>query len=64
MAIEVICSDSDCGFRVGDRYFAQKRRFTAGVCPRCARNVRIVDSSNLETITGAQMSATGEITVG
>lgn len=33
-----------CGFRVHARYFEQKQRFTAGLCPRCGAPVRIVEA--------------------
>lgn len=42
-----------CGFYTHSDYFSQKKRFTAGVCPKCSGPVDIVDSDTRAPIAGA-----------
>jgi len=37
------CLRQNCGFVVHDRYFADKPRFTPGICPACGGNLHVVD---------------------
>lgn len=43
-AVQVICGRiTPCGFRVGPRYFVEKRhKFVPGICPRCGGPLSIV----------------------
>lgn len=37
------CVSTTCAFVVHDRYFADKQRFTPGICPNCGSPVEVVD---------------------
>ena len=42
--MQLICGRvPNCGFRAHDRYFSEKLRFMAGVCPRCNGPVTVVE---------------------
>ena len=50
----IICDRTEtCGFRVHGTYFAEKKHFSAGVCPRCGGPVRIVKPYTDDRIVGA-----------
>tara|TARA_Y100000310_G_scaffold293381_1_gene322929 strand:+ start:666 stop:869 length:204 start_codon:yes stop_codon:yes gene_type:complete len=54
---EIICGRvPNCGFRVHDRYYEQKVRFTPGVCARCNGPLNIVADHTDETIQGVTMN--------
>jgi len=36
------CTRPTCGFVVGDSYFAEKPRFSPGICPACGGVVEVV----------------------
>ena len=40
MAHEIRCSK--CSFRVHDRYFEQKQRFSRTSCPNCGSSIHVV----------------------
>ncbi len=51
---QLICDRTEsCGFRVHGTYFAEKKQFQAGVCPRCGGPVRIVKPYTDERVNGA-----------
>jgi len=37
------CTRDTCGFVVHDRYFAEKQRFTPGICPNCGGVLMVTD---------------------
>jgi len=40
--VELICTRPNCSFRVHDRYFRDKARFTPGICPVDGGPIRVV----------------------
>ena len=43
--VQIICGRvPSCGFRAHDGYFYEKKRFMAGVCPRCGGPVQVVEA--------------------
>lgn len=60
--MEVICNRNQtggCGFRVHDRYFEEKiKRFSPGVCPRCAGPVIVVESGTDTPVIGKSVNRT------
>ena len=60
---EIICSKNTCGFRVHERYFEEKHRFTPGYCARCSSPVLFVLKGTDEVVLGAKMDSQGRISV-
>lgn len=52
--VQVKCANN-CGFRVHDRYFEQKKRFSPGLCPRCNSPISIVKPFTDTVVVGARM---------
>lgn len=51
---QIICDRvATCGFRVHGTYFAEKKQFQAGVCPRCGGPVRVVKPFTDDRVPGA-----------
>jgi len=57
----VVCSRDVCGFRVHERYFEEKQRFPAGVCPRCGAPILVVKPYTRVVVNGATMRVDGTI---
>lgn len=52
----IICgAQVPCGFRVGEDYYREKRRFMPGVCARCNGPVRIVTAYTENDAPGVEM---------
>ena len=52
--MQLIC-ERNCGFRVHERYFVQKKRFQAGICPRCAGPIGVVEDFTDTRIPGLRI---------
>lgn len=65
METEVVCGrkvPGSCGFRVNDRYFSAKPRFSRHVCPNCGGPLAVVRRGTDDVISGASVSEeTGRI---
>jgi hypothetical protein len=59
--MQVICGARfPCGFRVHDRYYAQKNdRFMPGVCARCGGPITIVEDYTETPVENVEMVLTG-----
>lgn len=53
--MEITCSNGVCAFRVDDRYFRDKPRFTPGICPNCNSPVQVVETHTTQRVTGAHV---------
>jgi hypothetical protein len=62
LEVEVVCiHNGGCGFRVHDRYYADKSRFTPGYCARCGGLTAIVEARTSNVSESHIMTASGEI---
>lgn len=52
--MEIIC-DGSCSFRVHDRYFADKERFSPTGCPTCNGPLKVVNDHSNTKATGASI---------
>lgn len=54
---QIICANAPhCGFRVGDRYFQVKKRFSPGICPNCNGAVVVVEPYTSTPMPGARVN--------
>ncbi len=59
MRYELICAQHSlgrCGFRVHQRYFIEKTRFSPGICPRCGNPVKVVTPGTNDIVPGMMVS--------
>ena len=63
--MEVICNankSGGCGFRVHDRYFETKVRFSRTSCPRCSGPIRVVEVGSYTDVTDMALNpVTGRV---
>ena len=59
---QIVCGQPvPCGFRVSHNYFATKRRFYPGICPRCGGTTAVVEHNSNTVVVSAHVGADGAI---
>jgi hypothetical protein len=59
MELEIVCArPSPCQFRVHERYFLEKKRFSPTGCPGCGGALKVVGRGTDAEIAGATLNMT------